>query len=449
MSSIQQIAEDFIKTVVGVDFCEGLTEGLEELEKETKDFICKVSEMKLAEIDEAIFRKRKLRKNWVVEQKDEKRELLTQFGLLRFKRRYYRNTRTGKYKYLADDLVGLQKRERIEAGLSAKLCEAATENSYEKSSKICCSGEVTRQSVMRKTRKVKDCRLERPEVRNDVKIIHIQADEDHVAMQDERRDVIVKLAAIHEPAQRIGKKRWRLPYRHLMTSYDEPVEDFWIRIADEIEKRYGDINRLKIYIHGDGAGWIRSGTKWILNSRFVLDKYHVKKAVKQVTGGDKGYIQYIMDNFSMDDRKAINELVEGCMGSEICSEETGRKFISYIRSNWDGIQIWYNPEEKAGRSCAEGLVSHVLSSRLSSRPCGWLDDGVQTISNLRVHVLNGGKIKPENLRKKHKPVIKATKELKKAVGSFNGKISDTLRTDHRSSAQYRLYKAITEGGYNF
>ena len=30
----------------------------------------------------------------------------------------------------------------------------------------------------------------------------------------------------------------------------------------------------KIYIAGDGAGWIRAGTRIIDKSHFVLDRYH-------------------------------------------------------------------------------------------------------------------------------------------------------------------------------
>lgn len=449
MRSIQQVTEKFISSVMAIDFCEGLTKGLTEMETLMKEFGRIVSEYKLTEIDEAIFTSGRMRKNWVVEHKDVPRDLLTQFGTLQFCRRYYRNKKSGEYKYLVDDLVGIERGERVETGLAIKLCETATDISYAKSAKICCEGELSRQTVMRKTRKVSGCKLEEPDVREDVQVIHIQADEDHVAMQDGRRDTIVKLAVIHEPAQQIGKKRFKLPHRHLMSSYNEPVEDFWLRVADELYRRYKDLSRLKIYIHGDGAGWIRSGTKWISNSYFVMDKYHVKKMVRQVTGGDESYMQYIWDWFRTDDRKSINGLAKACIAEGICAERAGTDFISYIRNNWDGIQIWYSPKHEAGGSCAEGLVSHVLSSRLSSRPCGWRDEGLETISRLRVYVLNGGRIRPENIKKPYKPVIRATQTFKKAVGLGEYDISNALHTEHRSSSQYRMFKAITEGGYSF
>jgi len=288
------------------------------------------------------------------------------------------------------------------------------------------------------------------EQREAVRVIHIQADEDHVAMQDGRRDTIVKLVAIHEPAVKISKKRWMLPQRHLMSSYNEPVEDFWLKVADEIDRRYGDREDRTIYIHGDGASWIRSGTKWLKNSHFVLDKFHVRQLVKRVTGNNEDYAQYIWDSFEMDERLKINELTQACMDSEVCAGTTGQEFIKYIRNNWDGIQIWYDERHQAGRSCAEGLVSHALSSRLSSRPCGWRDEGLETVSRLRIHILNGGRITPENVRKAPKPVIRSTRALQKAMTidaryEWNG--DRVLHTDHRSSPEYRLFKAITKGGF--
>lgn len=449
MESIHQIAEKFIKDILSVDLCEGLTGGLEKLKEASSQFICQVVEQKLVELDTTIFENPRYRPNWIVEHKAAPRELLTSFGMIQFSRRYYRNCKSDDRCYLVDNLVGIVPGERVEAGLVAELCEAATDNSYAKSARICCDSALSRQTVMRKTRLVKDLKLKEVEQREAVRVIHLQADEDHVAMQDGRRDTIVKLVAIHEPAVKVSKKRWMLPQRHLMSSYNEPVEDFWLRVADEIDRRYGDRDDLTVYVHGDGASWIRSGTKWLKNSHFVLDKFHVKQMLTRVTGNNEDYAQYMWDCFEMDERPKISELTHACIDSEVCAETTGRDFLRYIRNNWDGIQIWYDERHRAGRSCAEGLVSHVLSSRLSSRPSGWLDEGLETVSRLRVHMLNGGQIRPENVRKAPKAAIRATKALRKDVAhdaryEYNG--SRVLHTDHRSSPEYRLFKAITRSG---
>ena len=41
---------------------------------------------------------------------------------------------------------------------------------------------------------------------------------------------------------------------------------------------------------------------------------------------------------------------------------------------------------------AEGHISHILASRMSSRPMGWTIDGANKLTKLRLYKLNGGDI---------------------------------------------------------
>ncbi len=321
MGSIQQIAEQFINQILDIDFTRGLTEGLQEASHTAKAFVCRVAEEKLMEIDQTLFENPSLRQGWVVEHKDVPRDLLSEHGLLQFSRRYYRNKQTGLRRYLVDDLVGLDPYERVEKGLSVKLCQSAVYSSYQQSAKACCDNQVSRQTVMNKTRQVTGCKLDPVPQRPDVPIIHIQADEDHVALQTGGKDTIVKLAAIHEPAIKVGKDRWQLPQRHLLTSCNkEAVEEFWLRVAHAIYERYGDRDDLKVYIHGDGAAWIKTGLDWIKNSRFVLDRFHFIQYLNAVVGQHSNYRQYIMEQLVAGNRLKIVHMVEAIMGSDLCSE---------------------------------------------------------------------------------------------------------------------------------
>ena len=162
MESIQQVAEQFIRNVSAIDITEGLSVALEEAGRQTGAFVCRLMEHKLMELDTALFGDRSLRKNWTVEHKDVPRELLTEQGLLQFRRRYYRNQKTRERRFLVDELVGIASYERMDAGLAAKLCEAAVDTSYQKSAKVCCDSQVSRQTVRNKTRQVTGCVLEPP-----------------------------------------------------------------------------------------------------------------------------------------------------------------------------------------------------------------------------------------------------------------------------------------------
>ena len=448
-SIIQQISEEFIKAEMELKVEQGLTAYLEDSMENFKRYLMRLLPERIRELDESIARHRSIRPNWLVVHKAVKRELVTAYGVLRYERRYYRNKKTGDYAYLADQLLGVEAYERVELGLGSQLCQLATEQSYARSSEQACGGAVSRQTVMKKTRQVEEKPLEPETIREDVSVLHIQVDEDHVAMQDGRRDSMVKLAAIHEPIRR-HKKRAYLPYRYCLSSYNEDPEDFWLRIAQEISKRYANAEQLKIYIHGDGAAWIKSGLEWLPNSRFVLDKFHVRQYMRPVAGGEQAYMDLMWDCLKEDDYKMLKEFVKTFIDQETCSQEAGETFLRYVKNNWHGIAIWSDYKESAGGSCAEGLVSHILSDRLSSRPKAWLDEGLETVSRLRVYRSNGGQIAPDDLRRSHNKAAvnqkKVTKLMAKTASRFAPLPTNVFKTDKRTTSLHRLYDAIKHGG---
>lgn len=58
------------------------------------------------------------------------------------------------------------------------------------------------------------------------------------------------------------------------------AEDLWNAVADYIYKAYTYESIEKIYLSGDGANCIKAGTGVISKRIFVLDRYHLDKAVK-------------------------------------------------------------------------------------------------------------------------------------------------------------------------
>ncbi len=447
MNSIQQKAVEFVKKLTELDITIGLSTFIESGYEMFREYFMELASAKVEEVDENIAVNPSVRRGWTVQRKGDVRTLVTEHGELKYTRRYYKNEKHRDYSYLADRVIGVDKYERIERGLGAKLCNMATEQSYAKSSDYLCKGMVSRQSVLNKTRDVREERLEPVEQRKDVEVLHIQADEDHVALQDSRRSTIVKLVTIHEPVKFKGKRVY-LPQRFSLVSYQENVDDFWLRVADEISKRYGDRDNLTVYIHGDGASWIRTGLGWIKNSRHVLDKYHLMKYMRPVCGGNETCYAHLWDALQSNDYNRLRNLVECMVNDGCCQEETGKEFLDYARKNWDGIRIWYE-DRASGGSCTEGLVSHILSDRLSSRPKGWLDEGIETISRLRVYVCNGGTIKPDDVRKTRPArslTKQAMKKLQKKMSEFEPMPSELFTTPKRGTALYRLFEGIKYGG---
>ena len=75
-------------------------------------------------------------------------------------------------------------------------------------------------------------------------------------------------------------------------------------------------------------------------------------------------------------------------------EETRKKrkeeAKAYSLPNWTAAKIRLKHKDGVKGSSTEGHVSHVLSSRMSSRPMGWSVLGATKMAQLRAYYLNGG-----------------------------------------------------------
>ena len=62
----------------------------------------------------------------------------------------------------------------------------------------------------------------------------------------------------------------------------------------------------------------------------------------------------------------------------------------YILENWGAARLRLMRKDGVTGSSTEGHVSHVLSSRMSSRPMGWSRKGAGKMAQLRAYYYNGG-----------------------------------------------------------
>lgn len=184
---------------------------------------------------------------------------------------------------MSDTLVGIAPYERMDLSYEAGLIEESIENSYHKSGlRVSSNTSVTKQTVMNCIRKLGN-------VENDavkplfkkriVKTIYIEADEDHVAMQDGVNREI-KLVYVHEGRKLKSKGRYELINKRYFTGSLKNNEDLWLEVASYLDEAYDLDGVDKIYISGDGARWIKEGLHWIKGSEFVLDYFHLSQYVK-------------------------------------------------------------------------------------------------------------------------------------------------------------------------
>lgn len=309
-----------------------------------------------------------------VERLREPRQILTRLGMVEYKRTYYAE-KDGTYSHPVDVVAGVERYQRVSGGVSLGLVEAACEMSYAKSSRVVTGGQVSRQTVLHKIRKAQVKEETRVERRH-VPVIHIDADEEHVKLQN-GKSRIVPLISVYEGIERAGKRGVCKNVFH-RSRYGEKPEKLWEETLAEVERRY-DLEGTKIYLHGDGAPWIRAGQEWFPNSEFVLDRYHKNKALKGVVSGIERKVGCQYEALL---RKALNEgdkdFFFSVRDSLLLRWPERKKQIlektQYLLDHFEAIQICQKDPEAIRGGATEPHVSHVLSARLSSRPMAWSEE---------------------------------------------------------------------------
>jgi hypothetical protein len=188
----------------------------------------------------------------------------------------------------------------------------------------------------------------------------------------------------------------------------------------------------------------------IPNSRFVLDRYHLERALHAACNRYKApsHWRTLQEALKKLDLPKLVETLMTCGREGICSYETARTTIYYLVNNWEGIEITKDPNERPGASCAEGLVGHLLSDRLSRRPLSWSREGVTQMAALRAFISNGGTVSSDMLRTQPKNTndLPAKKKINLTTYRYCPMPSDALKVTKRGTPLYRLCKAITNGG---
>ena len=353
-------------------------------------------------------------KNWYIVRKDQK-QLFTTLGTITFHKTLFKNRETGESEYLLDRLLGMEPHERMTEEAEARMLEEVAEVSYRKAGGLVSPVDgVSRQTVKNKIHRLEFPALVAPLKKREVEYLYIDADEDHVKLQYQQKKgdltvngqnrknngEIVKLIYVYEGIEKEApkSKRHKLIHPHYFSGTYEGEENkgLWDEVYRYIEMTY-DLGKVKrIYLNADGGAWIQGGKRRIAGIVSVLDEFHLQKYLLKATS-------HMLDS-AEDARKELKDTIRHRTKEEFhavmdrillsADSEACRKRIEesrrYILSNWTAAKIRLNNRTTVKGCSAEGHVSHVLSSRMSSRPMGWSRTGCDKMAHLRAYFYNGG-----------------------------------------------------------
>ena len=417
----------------------------------------------LESIEQTIRNSEFRKQSYHVEHKEDRRTLLTRFGNIEVKRAYYAPKHGGKRIYLLDKYVGMDSNDKVSQEALAQALREAVETSYRKGGEeACLTGDVVTKQTVKKLIHGLEVEMPEdiPEKKKRIKKLHIQADEDHVALQfyEKKGDlqisengrksntVMPKLILLYEDIEEEGKpgsKRYRLTGKHYFGGVYEGAEaneDLWLEVQQYIYDNYDTEYLENVYIAGDGAPWIVSGCQVLEKSKFVLDKFHLWKYISAATShlldSTEDARELIYAAIREKDQEEVQRLLRKCGASALTpgKQKEIEACRKYIQNNWLGIIVRYNDAGADWGCSAEGQISHVLSARESSRPMGWSKTGVHKMTQLRVYTRNGGNVidlleyqhKKEQMQKRIKKQDELVREVKR-----NHRISgeETLRKE--------------------
>lgn len=365
---------------------------------------CKILKEIYEKIDEELFIKNKEKHLYQVIKKDSK-TLVTSLGEVRFTRRFYRDKK-GKSKYLFDKYLKIRKGARYTIDAEAKAVEEVIETSYRRGGEnASITSSLTKVTMMNMLKNLvipqRDYVVFK---KRKVDYLYIDADEDHIALQrEEKLSEINKLIYVYEGIKNESpiseRKRLINPYYFGRICTKEGENSMlWQEVYDYINEAYEIDNIKMIYINGDGASWIKNGVHHFRRAKFVMDKFHITEYVNRMTN-------HLLDSQN-EAKEEIYRLLykhdydayEIFIGKlyQTSTNDTTLKNISdgdtYFRNNFESICLRFSGDEHVIGCSAEGHVSHVLASRMSSRPMGWTINGANKLTRLRLYKLNGGDI---------------------------------------------------------
>ena len=403
-----------------------------------------------------------------------KKHLLTSVGMIGFTHTRFEHKETGKTAYLLDQILGIQPHARISRDLECRLLEEAAQSSYRKAGYTASEQDpVSGQTVMRHVHRLKCIRQTngQDQEKRRVKQLYVEADEDHIALQfhEKKGDIkrfkghgdngrIIKLVYVHEGIETEGKRR-SLKHRKYFGGYytGEENKRLWEEVKEYIEETYDTDSLETIYFQSDGGGWMKKGME-LLGADFVLDGFHLKKYVKRMvrSTGEPEREAEVNEWIKEGKKKELEEWEKE--KAAVLEEKEGKKLensYGYIKRNWKGVRNRVGKKAGVLGSSTESHVSHVISSRMSSRPMGWSKEGAKKLSFLRIYWKNGGKMeqllseerKCEEKREEEK-ILSAAELIhwEKQTKKHNGKYVDAVqaRLNNYRLAKLYLYPAINK-----
>ena len=330
------------------------------------------------------------------------RTVVTSFGELSFKRRLYRDTDTGEYRFLLDEALGLEANRRVSHRMRELILELGTEVPFRRAARILNLlvpglGVMTVWSELQRAgeraaaeaKSLREAVFERgAELGGSRKVDRLNIEADGVGIKLQRAEAKkgeLKLIVGYEGKE--GKPK-RLKNRRVVAGLVDG-EAIW----EEASCYFGGVWALgeveQVRIGGDGAEWIKeNGKAYFPQASFHLDLFHLRRRLTEALSFSAECYEAVADGIAALDREAVSLALARALkrAPSRPAKKRVRELATYLMSNWEGIAAL--PEE--GRLGAiEGEVRHIIARRMKRIGARWTIPGGDRMARLLAHRANG------------------------------------------------------------
>lgn len=342
-----------------------------------------------------------------------RKNYVTLFGEITFKRRYYYDNKTNEWFFFTDLFFGLPKRKHFDPFVCADICEYATSNSYSKTGKLVADkiGKRTNNliNISRATARniviAFNPYIEPEKEQKRIERLFVMLDEKFVGSQfNNGQDHMIKAAIIFENSELVYKSkkkessidRYRLINSHVCASIDDNL------LNDTVNYIYNtyDTDKIKeIIFMGDCAKWIKNFPKshWFnftsnTSVKFAMDGFHFSQALNNLTTKKfKNVFDALFDLVKDNNKENFILLCNQFKDLNPERSDVIENKTNYILNNWNERQLYQNNNYM--KCSMESHISHIFADLFTSRPKAYSKNGLRKLLKLRVLKTNGTNIK--------------------------------------------------------
>lgn len=377
----------------------------------------------------------------------ERKNYVTLFGEISYKRRYYFDKNTNERFFFTDLFLGLPKRKHFDPFVCANICDYSTFNSYSKAGKLIADKISKRTSnninISRATARnivlAFNPIIDETQEEKRIEKLFVMLDEKFVGSQfNEGKDYMIKASVIFENTKLEYKTkrkensmdRYRLINSHVCASIDNRL---LTETVNYIYNTYNTDYLKEIIFMGDCATWIKMFPKsfWFkfnpeIKISFAMDGFHFSQALKQLTTNKHNDLYDALNEMVLQNDKGNFEFLCNQF-KDLYPErnETIESKKNYILNNWKERQLYQNnPYMKCSM---ESHISHIFADLFTSRPKAYSKNGLRRLLELRVLKINGVNIKDLYLHQLiSPPIIKVNDNI---VKNSQNKINEVNKYD--------------------